>query len=179
MASRIEDIFPQLQSLWKSNWKKVEAERARTISRSAESETGKDLIAIIDLQLIKAHSRDLETSAAPLYLSALSRTTDTQMLKALIILFSSILNYVRITDDNGDAILTMLSPVMNEPSNEKVRQALETWNADAFWLIFERRQIEHQMMEGIRDSNDWEWRPTSEPSDVDSSTFSSIRKVLF
>jgi hypothetical protein len=179
MASRIEDIFPQLQSLWKSNWRKVEAERARTISRSTDSDTGKDLIAIFDLQLIKAHSQDLETSAAPLYLSALSRTTDTQMLKALIVLFSSILNYVRITDDNGDAILTMLSPVMNEPSNEEVRQALETWNADAFWLIFQRTQIEHQMMGGMRDSNDWQWSPTSEPSDVDSTIFSSIRKVLF
>lgn len=179
MASRIEDIFAQLQSLWKSTWQKVEAERARTINRHAANQVGKDLAANIDLQLIMAHPKDFETTKGSSQVSALNRTTATQMLNALIILFSSILNYVRVTDDNGDAILSMLAPVVNEPSNDPVRQALETWNSDAVWLISERRKIESQMMERARDSSDWEWKLTCKRSDVGSTTSFPFQKVIF
>lgn len=179
MASRIEDIFPQLQSLWKSTLKKIESERARTGSRCADTEAGQSLNAIVDLQVLKAHSQDLETTTASSHLSTFSRTADAQMLNALISLLGSITNYVRITDDNGDAILTMLLPVINESSSRAVRQALQTWNSDASWLMCERRKIENQMMEGIREWSDWEWRSTFESPMVDSTTPSAVRDVRF
>ena len=179
MASRIEDIFPQLQSLWKSTLKRVEDNRTRTVKRSAAAQAGRDPTASIDLQLIKAHPTDLQTSTAPAHLLAINRTTDAKILGALITLFSSILNYVSITDENGDAILSMLSPIIHEPNSETARQALATWNADALWLVCERMKIERQMIEGLRDSSDWEWKPISTPFDVNSALSSVLRRVVF
>jgi hypothetical protein len=178
MASRIEDIFPQLQSLWKRIWTNVEAESKRMLGRSLKTETSK-LTASVDLQLIAAHSKDLETSSASLHISTFTRTTDAQMLDALVAMLSAIISFVHITDDNGDAILSMLAPLIIRPHREAVQQTLVTWNSDACWLICERRVIEHEMKEGIRDTSHWEWRATSKPLGVDSTASASLRKVLF
>ena len=179
MASRIEDIFPQLQALWKGTLTRVEENRSRTLKRTAAAQAGKDPSASIDLQLIKAHSTDLQTSIAPRHLLAVNRTTDANMLDALVTLFSSILNYVRITDENGDAILFMLSPIIDEPKSETARQALQSWNADALWLVCERMKIERQIEQGLRDSSDWEWKSTSTPFNVTSAISSALPKVVF
>jgi hypothetical protein len=179
MASRIEDIFPQLQSLWKSTLKRVEDNRTRTVKRISAAQNGTDLIGSTDLQLVKAHPTDLQTSTAPAHPLAMNRTTDAKILDALVNLFSSILNYVRITDENGDAILSMLSPIINESKSETARQALETWNADALWLVCQRMKIELQMIEGLRDSSDWEWKSISTPFDVNSALSFVLRRVVF
>jgi len=69
-----------------------------------------------------------------------ARTSDNRMLNALIGLLVAILTHVRITDDMGDTILELLAPVMDDPGREVVRDALESWNGDAVWLVREQRK---------------------------------------
>jgi TELO2-interacting protein 1 len=164
MASRIEEIFPQLQSMWKRTWKNVEVDRFRKMAKTTNVNVGQNLTASVDLQLVKSSHGDMGTlKNSSQQLSVASRTTDMQVLNALVVLFTSILNYVRITDDNGDAILGMLAPIMDDPGRDSVREALETWNANAVWLRRQKTIIEGEMMQGIRETTDWVWKPIHGP----------------
>jgi TELO2-interacting protein 1 len=165
MASRIEEIFPKLQSLWKHTWKKVEADRPRKMANTMDVNVGQNLTASVDLHLVKGSHGELGTPrVSSQQLSIPSRTTDTQVLNALVVLFTSIFNYVRITDDKGDAILGMLAPIMDDPGRDSVREALETWNADAVWLKRQKTIIEGEMMQGTRETTDWVWKSIHESS---------------
>lgn len=159
MASRVEEIFPRLQSLWKQTWKNVEVDQSRKMARSTHVNVGQKVTASADLHLVKAFDGEMGPLKPSFHqLVQPSRTTDVQVLNALIRLFTTILNSVRITDDNGDAVIGMLSPIIDQPGRSGMREALETWNADAVWLSRERTTIEAEMREGTRALDDWIWR---------------------
>jgi hypothetical protein len=162
MASRIEDMFPNLEKMYRQVWARVEAKRERDAGRrqggkrrklDGGSTTGEQLKGTVDLDLRLgkqesgatpiAKGTDSRTSQTPALASEYqiaTRTSDDQMLNALIGLLVTILTHVRITDDMGDTILELLTPVMDDPGREAVRDALESWNGDAVWLVREQRK---------------------------------------
>lgn len=62
------------------------------------------------------------------------RSTRSQVLAALIRLMSTILSYVRLSEDGGDQIADTLFPFATGPGQEGVRKALGSYNPDALWL---------------------------------------------
>jgi len=166
MASRIEDVFPNLERMYRQVWARVAAKREREAGRrhggkrrklDRVSKTGEQLEGTVDLdlRLVKQESgatsmakgTDPRTSQPPALVSEYqitARTSDDQVLNALIGLLVTIRTYVRITDDIGDTILDLLAPVMDDPGRELVRDTLESWNGDAVWLIREQRKASIQ-----------------------------------
>ena len=162
MASRIEDVFPNLERMYRQVWARVAAKREREARRRHSekrrkldevSKTGEQLKGTVDLDLrlirqesgVTSISKDTDprTSQPPALVSeyqTTARTSDDQMLNALIGLLITILTHIRITDDMGDTILELLAPVMDDPGREVVRDALESWNGDAVWLVREQRK---------------------------------------
>jgi TELO2-interacting protein 1 len=153
MASRIEDVFPSLERIYRQVWDKVAAKRERErgkqrdqrVARLDGHHTGAGLKGIVDLDLRSSKTNITSTSILSPKASMNptvhhgASSSDEQILNALIDLLAAILSYVRITDDMGDAILDLLAPVMDEPGREPARDALESWNADAVWLVREQR----------------------------------------
>jgi hypothetical protein len=64
-----------------------------------------------------------------------TRTTDAQTLNSLVGLILSILDNVRVTEDNIDRVFDMLGPIAAIPGNERVTRALMKHNEDAMWLM--------------------------------------------
>jgi hypothetical protein len=166
MASRIEDVFPNLEKMYRQVWARVAAKREREAERryggkrrklDGVSKTGEQLKGTVDLDLrlveqksgatSMAKGTDPRTSQPSALVSEYqiaARTSDDQVLNALIGLLVTIRTYVRITDDMGDTILELLAPVMDDPGRELVRDTLESWNGDAVWLIMEQRKASIQ-----------------------------------
>jgi hypothetical protein len=166
MASRIEEVYPNLERMYGQVWARVAAKREREAGRrhgakrrklDGVSKTGEQLKGTVDLDLRLAKQEygatsiakgtDPRTSRPPALVSEYqitARTSDEQTLNALIGLLVAIRTHVRITDDMGDAILELLAPVMDDPGREVVRDALESWNADAVWLVREQRKASTQ-----------------------------------
>jgi hypothetical protein len=166
MASRIEDVFPKLERMYRQVWARVAAKREREAGRrhggkrgmlDGVSKTGEQLKGTVDLdlRLIKQESgatsmakgtdpRASQPSALVSEYQITARTSDDQVLNALIGLLVTIRTYVRITDDIGDTILELLAPVMDDPGRELVKDTLEIWNGDAVWLIREQRKASIQ-----------------------------------
>jgi TELO2-interacting protein 1 len=162
MASRIEDVFPNLERMYRQVWARVATKREQEAGRrhggkqrklDRVSETGEQLKGAVDLDLrlirqeseatLIAKGTDPRTPQPPALVSehqTTARTSDDRMLNALIGLLVAILTHVRITDDMGDTILELLAPVMDDPGREVVRDALESWNGDAVWLVREQRK---------------------------------------
>jgi TELO2-interacting protein 1 len=166
MASRIEDMFPNLERMYRQVWARVAAKREREAGRrhggkrrklDGVSKTGEQLKGTVDLdlRLVKQESgatsmakgtdpRTSQPSALVAEYQITARTSDDQVLNALIGLLVTIRTHVRITDDVGDTILELLAPVMDDPGRELVRDTLESWNGDAVWLIREQRKASIQ-----------------------------------
>ena len=180
IGNRIEDVFARLVGLWRRTWSKVEGKRTRRSKISSNEVRGGNLAAGVDLRVVKAGAGDVERPrAAMAQLSIGGRTTDAQVLNSLVTLLVAVLTFVRIPDDNGDTILELLAPVMDEPGRESVREALENWNADAVWLVRERRLIEQEMMSSLRHMDDWSWRPAEGTSGLDQVYPSFLAEVVF
>jgi hypothetical protein len=166
MASRIEDLFPNLERMYRQVWARVAAKREREAERrhggkrrklDGVSKTGEQLKGTVDLDLRLVKQEFGATSMAKgtvprtshppalvLEYQTTTRTSDDQVLNALIGLLVTIRTYVRITDDIGDTILELLAPVIGDPGRELVRDTLDTWNGDAVWLIREQRKASIQ-----------------------------------
>ena len=54
-------------------------------------------------------------------------------------LLTTVLDYVRVTDDVGDEIVQML--VAYVPSNGDVKNALVRYNEDEYWLLTRRQEM--------------------------------------
>jgi hypothetical protein len=154
MASRIEDVFPSLERMYRQIWNRVIAKRERergrrqdqSVRRLDGEHAGAGLKGTVDLDLRIAKMNVTSTSVQPpkasihpaAYYGA--NSSDEQILNALVGLLVAILGYVRITDDMGDEILGLLAPIMDEPGRETVRDALHSWNADAVWLVRQQKR---------------------------------------
>ena len=160
MSSRIEDIFPRLQVLFKTVFARARgSDRSRATASSREqaaSATSLALHGAVDLQIVSKESvaGDLIGQTSSVAASGLIRSTDSQILEALLLLWVSILNHIRISDEHGEAILEMLSPIIDDPERKQVRQALELWNSDAVWLLDQRKAITQEHRAAFRDLSD-------------------------
>lgn len=177
MSGRVEDIFPSLERMYNKIWAEVEQDRRRmaqqrgsirkpAIGSNESLSAGEDLRGTIDLQIVNTSSRTTaldtpnnktSTNSIGLQNSPSPHTAPTRLHGSLLPLLITILTHVRVPDSIGDSILSLLGPIMDEPGREDVRSALETWNADAVWVVRERTKIEREMAEGVREVGDWRW----------------------
>ena len=138
MAGRIEDIFPQLERLYRQVWRRVLANRSRNAFKTAQLPPGTAAISgTVDLRIVKTAPESQTIAPHPQPSAGGSMqdyTIDSQIHNALIGLFVAVIGHVRVTEDIGDSILEMLAPIMNDPGRENVYEALESWNEDAVWI---------------------------------------------
>lgn len=136
MTSRIEDIFPRLERLFAQTYAHAKLSkggvRSPTAGRRPELRTHgavrlqqADDIANVAQDEIFALQRTMGTI----------RTTDSQVLAALVDLLLSILLYVRISDDKVEKVFGLLEPFRQMPGTQKIREAMLQSNADALWLL--------------------------------------------
>jgi TELO2-interacting protein 1 len=156
----------------------------RIASDAGSESAGTNLEGIVDLRIVDSPTLGLNASSSshtstgndtrlaksqiganpasaviPLHQPSKTTNSHTRIHASLLTLLSTILTYLSIppASEMGDAILALLAPVMDEPSNELVRDALEMWNADAVWVVRERGIVEREMCEGVRELGDWSW----------------------
>ena len=110
MASRIEDILPQIRKLF---------EQVRGSNKALRGGAG--LATTTDLAVHSALSISAPRSSSGLILAALIR------------LLASILTHVRLSEDRGDEIVNLLGHFSTRPANQ-VKEALLTYSSDALWL---------------------------------------------
>jgi TELO2-interacting protein 1 len=177
MASRIEDIFPQLAKLYKQVWRRVQADKDRKSRRKQPQRPSDHLHGTVELRLVQSQAGPVATAKPQVLNPSYVSTTDAQIYRALKGLLVAILLNVRITDDNGDSILALLEPAGDGPEEDEVRGALENWNRDAVWIFMERKKIESDILDGQREMDDWEWRDVERPR-IDH-TFGALREVIF
>lgn len=133
MASRINELFSDLESLFKKIHLAVESSKRRQAQSKIPNGTQADSLILTDRQAVRGQSdRAPDALSAQLPYPELQRTSDAQILEALIALFVSILESVRISEDNADRAFDMLSPFAHK---DPVREALRRYNEDALWLI--------------------------------------------
>jgi TELO2-interacting protein 1 len=189
MSSRVEGIFPHLERIYIKIWKEIEKDRQRTAqhrgavgrlaldNRDRESK-GANLRGTVDLRIVNSsptataldkkantvspNPRALTPSLSQSTTQSVPRTTTSQIHTALTHLLTTILTHVRVLDSIGEPILTLLSPIMDEPGQEHAREALEVWNADAVWVMRERMKIEREIRDGVREVGDWRWSGNGE-----------------
>jgi hypothetical protein len=131
MASRIEDIFLDLEALFK----KICSAALPSMKPKISSTSGD----MPPATLVASHSHrtvpdQLQQTSVTSH-KGLARTSAAQILNALIGLFVSILQTVRISEDNADRIFDMLGPLMGFSGMGAVRGALNEYNPDAVWLL--------------------------------------------
>ncbi|KAJ9614111.1 hypothetical protein H2200_002247 [Cladophialophora chaetospira] len=138
MSSRIEETFSELEGLFK--------ERYSSVVRPAK---GKKLVGPLDGKLSTAEgstvnsvaktSTELVANEVGSTLASAhhdtTRTSEGQILEALVDLMMTILQHVRISEDNADKVFDLLGPLMHRKS---IQETLLAYNADAAWLM-ERR----------------------------------------
>lgn len=136
MASRIEDIFSDLEALFRKFSKVVLPFDRPRISSTEVNATGTSLTTLDEKipNLVGRHEAHNYLASALSMLGA-TRTTDTQTFNSLVGLILSILDNVRTTEDNIDRIFDMLGPIAAIPGNGRVTRALLKHNEDAVWLM--------------------------------------------
>ncbi|RVX70349.1 hypothetical protein B0A52_05848 [Exophiala mesophila] len=133
MSSRIEEIFSDLESLFTSLWTTVKLRKSShkpTNSRPhggavGGAEGGPALVSMPTL----SEDKITPTTLPP------TRTSEGQILEAVVKLLVTILSHVRLSEDNADRILDMLAPVMVTDRSRMVRNALVMYNDDFVWLF--------------------------------------------
>ena len=147
MSGRVEQIFPRLEKMWWDTRGKVHTDqksKGGSVSRNKHDLTlphssTSSIPSAVELQLVQQTQPNEVPSSTLAFNASLSRTTYTQVLNALTSLLTTIITHVRISDGDGWKILDMLAPSMDQPGYDAVRIALETWNADAVWLLDHQR----------------------------------------
>ncbi len=133
MASRIEEVFPDLEAAFQKSqmsMAKPTKDKKSVRLRSGDSDS---TAGCLDSSMILRPEE-----FAPYTPSTISpygdsvRTSLRQILEALIEMMITILQSVRLSEDNADKILGLLEPLRHMTS---VRDAMERDNEDAVWLM--------------------------------------------
>ena len=136
MASRIEDVFPHLEALFRKTYMRTLTGAKMPHPRRHVIQTWEKSDSIL-VQSTPASDRafnvlhQLQPQHQP-QSSAPIRTSDSQLLQALTNLLLTILANVRITQDTVDGIFALLTPLM---SKKAIRDAMVACDEDAVWLL--------------------------------------------
>ncbi|KAK6386101.1 hypothetical protein LTS17_001675 [Exophiala oligosperma] len=136
MASRIEEVFSDIEALFRQTYHSVSASQKGRLAHPK----GKGLL--IDSITSSEQGLVLEVGGEPRAgaisrssVETTSRSSDAQTLSALTRLFVSILTNVRLSEDSADRVYNLLAPLLATSDGEQVRKALFSYNEDAVWLI--------------------------------------------
>lgn len=138
MASRIEDVFSDMEALFRRVYSGVTPSKKpqRKPASTRTGATGADIINSHDERL--NHPQQVGGSGGPFTMAQYSSATTTssgRILDGLVSLFVCILRNVRISEDNADRLFEMLASLMNMPGKEGIQASLKEYNEDAVWLI--------------------------------------------
>ncbi|EAW06399.1 uncharacterized protein ACLA_080830 [Aspergillus clavatus NRRL 1] len=173
MASRVETEFPRWERLYRRVWDKVRQDAEKAIERRAQHQPT-NTAAVSPAQpdpslTIQSTSLSLTISSGPSGSRAF--TPYHTLWRSLLTLFITLLTHVRLPLSTGDQICTFLgdwiaryvgptyysrfhlqkhagTPDARGADLQPVEhaiQAMETWNADLTWFIFERQKTRAQM----------------------------------
>ena len=136
MASRIEDIFPDLENLFKKTY--ASAVRPAKGSKSITSFGGSVDVAMVstDDSAVPSPGGLMPGSQSSNSYTEIARTSSGQLLEAFIDLLLIILRNVRMSPDNEDRAFVLLGPMM---SRKAVRDTLLACNDDVVWTIEHNR----------------------------------------
>jgi len=175
MSTRIEDMFMQLEKLFKKTYGLVHGGgEKKSLNSKQGGKPSTTIVGAVNLDVVGMESNAPAASNA--VTNAPSRTTNAQILNALIDLLTCILGHVRLTEDNADKILEMLAPVLRQPGHEGVKEALTVWNADALWLAQQQMRMEREILENTRSVYDRVWHDTHTPA---LSRGSDLQEIVF
>lgn len=130
MSSRIEEIFSDLEAVFKKTYSSL------TQSTKHQKSVVPGTVIVAPSQL----ARPITDATTATSVSALQhasgsgdsvRTSDGQVMQSLVILMVTILRNVRVTEDNADKIFDLLGPFRHTAS---VQEALLGYNEDAVWV---------------------------------------------
>lgn len=160
MTTRIEAEYPRWERLYRRAWDKVSADAERAIERRAQQQTAES--SSLDLF---THSLSLTTSG-PAPSGTRAFTPHHSLWRSLLYLFITLLTHVRLPLSTGDQICEFLGAwiaryagpeyysVHHSQKNEETRtgpeitsvedaiHAMETWNADLTWFIFQMQKAQ-------------------------------------
>ncbi|KAE8352249.1 armadillo-type protein, partial [Aspergillus coremiiformis] len=170
MATRIETEFPRWERLYRRVWETVRQDAEKAIQRRTHQQ-GKNQTAekntdiLVSLSLGLSQSLSLNTAGSPSGTRAF--TPHHSLWRALISLFITLLTHIRLPLSMGDQICDFLAawiarfagpeyytshsssdqeiPSSIRPEIDSVNnaiEAMETWNADLTWFIFQQQKAQ-------------------------------------
>ncbi|EXJ90906.1 hypothetical protein A1O1_04012 [Capronia coronata CBS 617.96] len=138
MASRIEDVFSDVEALFKKLSSAIKP-TGRSQQRPASSKPkvlGTDIVTSYDRRAIRPNQTTGSNGLLTMNQnSSAIRTSNERILDSLVDMFLSILRHVRMSEDNVDRLFDMLAPLMYMPGKGDVKAALTEYNEDAVWLM--------------------------------------------
>ncbi|KIX98476.1 uncharacterized protein Z520_05777 [Fonsecaea multimorphosa CBS 102226] len=137
VSSRIEALFDELEILFEKTCSTVlrSTTRQKSVGIPNIKRSGL-IISPSDSTQLKNESASSPGQSSMAPYSSPFRSSDGQLLEALVTLLVTILQHVQISEDYVDKVFMLLAPLMH---TERVRQALLSYNEDAVWLIENRR----------------------------------------
>jgi protein-disulfide isomerase-like protein with CxxC motif len=165
MVTRIEAEFPRWERLYRRVWESVRQDAEKAIQRRARQqgrdETNTDMLPSLSLGLSQSLSLSI-AGGAPTGTRAF--TPHHTLWRALVSLFQTLLIHVRLPLTMGDQICEFLAawiarfagPEYYSSSNQAIPpslhpeidsvndaiEAMETWNADLTWFIFQQQKAQ-------------------------------------
>ncbi|KIW63070.1 hypothetical protein PV04_09948 [Phialophora macrospora] len=135
MASRIEDTFADFEALFKKTYSSVVRPTKSHKSVALINVLGGALSMPTNRSMVPDHERiTADPRSAIISSSDTARTSKGQILEALVDLMVTILQSVRLSEDNADRVFELLGPFKHR---KPVRETLLEYNEDAVWLIEE------------------------------------------
>jgi hypothetical protein len=132
MSSRIEDIFLDLETLFKQTYMQISEHKPHQTTAISQGAVATQLAStypdiVNGLPLVATDGSSLN--------KAYTRTSVAQTLDALVSLISSIMQHVRLSEDNADKAFGMVASCMKLSRSDRLRTILLHQNDDALWLM--------------------------------------------
>ncbi|KIW14543.1 hypothetical protein PV08_07327 [Exophiala spinifera] len=136
MSSRIDEIFSDAEALFRQTYESLSAlKTGRFPHTGGNVQLNNSMVSSEQSLALRVSGEPGDGGVSRYSVDTTSRSSNVQLLGALTGLFVSILNNVRVSDDNADRAFTLLAPLLDSRFGEQVRPALVNYNEDAVWLL--------------------------------------------
>lgn len=167
ISTRVESEYPRWERLYRRAWERVRADAEKAVERRAAQSTSTSTSALTLSPILSLSI----TNAQP---GARAFTPHHTLWRALTALFTTLLTHTRLPIATGDQVCEFLgdwislyagtdyyfcgylrgkseeqSSARNEVEN--TIHAMETWNADLAWFIFQQKRAEIQRKKGLEE----------------------------